>query len=276
MRPAFLQPGDTIGIVATARWITNEQLQAAQKLFTQWGFKIKTSRHLMTRNYQLAGNTEERLADLQALLDNPSVKAIVIARGGYGTVHLIDRLNWDKFIRHPKWICGYSDITLLLNDLSNRGISAIHSTMPVSFHDATEEAINHLLWALTGKLNEIRWEGYSNIPGKTIGNVVGGNLSVICSQLGSSTSLQTTNSILFLEDVDEMYYHVDRMMVAIQRAGLLEGIAGVIVGGLTKMRDNTKEFGFPTDNPWGKNAEETLLSFFEPLRVPVSFGFPAG
>lgn len=99
---------------------------------------------------------------------------------------------------------------------------------------------------------------------------------MICSQLGSSTSLQTTNSILFLEDVDEMYYHVDRMMVAIQRAGLLEGIAGVIVGGLTKMRDNTKEFGFPTDNPWGKNAEETLLSFFEPLRVPVSFGFPAG
>lgn len=275
MYPPFLQPNDTIGIVATARWVTQEQMQPAIALFESWGFRVQVSPAVFEKNHQLAGNDAVRLAALQEMLDNPEIKAIVVARGGYGTARIVDELDWTSFLSHPKWVCGYSDITVLLNALTNKGIAAIHSTMPISFPDATPEALEQLRRCLVGEKVPIVWQS-TGLAGSAEGEVVGGNLSVIYSQLGSCTQLDTRGKILFLEDVDEMLYHIDRMMVGLKRGGLFREVKGVIFGGFTQIKDNTKAFGFSTDNPWGVGIAEMALAHLVGLNVPVSFGFPAG
>jgi muramoyltetrapeptide carboxypeptidase len=275
MYPPFLQPNDTIGIVATARWVTQEQMKPAIALFESWGFRVQVSPAVFEKNHQLAGNDTVRLAALQEMLDNPEIKAIVVARGGYGTARIVDELDWTSFLSHPKWVCGYSDITVLLNALTNKGIAAIHSTMPISFPDATPEALEQLRRCLVGEKVPIVWQS-TGLAGSAEGEVVGGNLSVIYSQLGSCTQLDTRGKILFLEDVDEMLYHIDRMMVGLKRGGLFREVKGVIFGGFTQIKDNTKAFGFSTDNPWGVGIEEMALAHLVGLNRPVSFGFPAG
>jgi muramoyltetrapeptide carboxypeptidase len=275
MQPPFLQSGDTIGIVSTARWVSPEQLAPAIALFESWGLRVKVAPNVGTKTFQLAGNDATRLADLQAMLDDKEVKAIIISRGGYGTVRLIDQIDWTFFDQNPKWIAGYSDITVLLNRLSNQGFSAIHSTMPISFPDATKEALDNLKAALFGELNEMTWEG-GLFAGQAEGEIVGGNLSVIYSQLGSATQLKAKGKILFLEDVDEMLYHTDRMLMGLKRAGVLDGIVGLIAGGFTQMKDNTLAFGFSLENPWGADVEDMFREFFGPMGVPVASQFPAG
>jgi muramoyltetrapeptide carboxypeptidase len=275
MYPPFLQPNDTIGIVATARWVTAEQLQPAIALFQSWGFRVKVAPAVFEKNFQLAGNDAVRLAALQQMLDDPEIKAVVIARGGYGTVRVVDAIDWTAFLKHPKWVCGYSDITVLLNVLTNKGFGAIHSTMPISFPDATPEALEQLRRCLVGEKVPIVWEG-SGQKGNAEGPVVGGNLSVIYSQLGSATQLDTRGKILFLEDVDEMLYHIDRMLVGLKRAGLFEGCTGVVFGGFTQMKDNTASYGFSVENPWGFSVEEMAMEYLGGLHIPIGFGFPAG
>ena len=274
MQPAFLQQGDTIGIIATARFITSEQWQYAKGVINSWGLKIKLAENVFKPSFQLAGNVEERTQSFLSLWKDNDVKALLVARGGYGTIHTIDEIL--PFLNNSKWICGYSDVTVLLNACTNKNIACIHSTMPISFEHATAEALENLRRALFGESFLFEWNEKQIQTGNTEGKIVGGNLSVIYSQLGSATQLKTEGKILFLEDVDEMLYHVDRMLTALKRAGMFKNIQGLILGGFTQMRDNTEEFGFSSNNPWGKSLVEMILDIGLDCNVPVTMGFPAG
>lgn len=274
MQPAFLQQGDTIGIIATARFITSEQWQYAKGVIESWGLKIKLAENVFTPSFQLAGNVEERTHSFLSLWNDNEVKALLVARGGYGTIHTIDEIL--PHINDSKWICGYSDVTVLLNACTNKDIACIHSTMPVSFEHATPEALENLRFALFGESFLFEWNEKQIQTGNTEGKIVGGNLSVIYSQLGSATQLNTEGKILFLEDVDEMLYHIDRMLTALKRAGMFKNITGLILGGFTQMRDNTEEFGFSSNNPWGKSLVEMILEIGLDCNIPVTMGFPAG
>jgi muramoyltetrapeptide carboxypeptidase len=274
MQPAFLQQGDTIGIIATARFITSEQWQYAKGVIESWGLKIKLAENVFKPSFQLAGNVEERTQSFLSLWNDNEVKALLVARGGYGTIHTIDEIL--PSLNDSKWICGYSDVTVLLNACTNKDIACIHSTMPISFEHATAEALENLRCALFGETFLFDWNEKQIQTGNTEGKIVGGNLSVIYSQLGSATQLNTEGKILFLEDVDEMLYHVDRMLTALKRAGLFKNITGLILGGFTQMRDNTEEFGFSSNNPWGKSLVEMILEIGLDCNIPVTMGFPAG
>ena len=274
MQPAFLQQGDTIGIIATARFITSEQWQFAKHIIESWGLKIKLAENVFTPQFQLAGNVEERKQSFLSLWNDSEVKALLVARGGYGTVHTIDEIL--PFLNESKWICGYSDVTVLLNACTNKNITCIHSTMPISFEHATPESLENLRCALFGESFLFSWKENQIQVGRCEGEIVGGNLSVIYSQLGSPTQLNTEGKILFLEDVDEMLYHVDRMLTALKRAEMFKNLAGLILGGFTQMRDNTEEFGFSSNNPWGKSVEQMIREMEINSETPISVGFPAG
>jgi len=274
--PPFLKQGDKIGIAATARWITPTQLERARSLFSSQGWELVIADNVFEQDYQLAGDDASRARCIQSLLDDPEIRAIVIARGGYGTVRVVDKLDFSNWQRHPSWICGYSDITVLLSHLVNMGVASIHSSMPVSFDDCTEEALETFCKALKGELNEISFETQSMFEGLISGVLVGGNLSVLYSLLGSRSYPRQENTILFLEDVDEMVYHIDRMMMGLSRAGVLSGVKAVLVGGLTQMKDNTREYGFHMDNPFGGNALEMIQRVAREHQIPVIHGFPAG
>ena len=274
MQPAFLQQGDTIGIIATARFITSEQWQYAKGVIESWGLKIKLAENVFKPSFQLAGNVEERTQSFLSLWNDNEVKALLVARGGYGTIHTIDEIL--PFLNESKWICGYSDVTVLLNACTNKDIACIHSTMPISFEHATADALENLRRALFGESFLFEWNEKQIQTGNTEGKIVGGNLSVIYSQLGSATQLNTEGKILFLEDVDEMLYHVDRMLTALKRAGMFKNIHGLILGGFTQMRDNTEEFGFSSNNPWGKSLVEMIIDIGLDCNIPVTMGFPAG
>jgi muramoyltetrapeptide carboxypeptidase len=277
--PPFLRAGDTIGIVATARWVDSDVLSTAQKTFENAGFKVKLSKHLTRKNFQLAGTHNERAIELQRFLDDDELKAIIIARGGYGTVHLLDHIDLRKFQSAPKWICGYSDVTALHAMLQTMGCASIHSTMPVSFNDATKEALDSLMNCLKGNYPDFssRSNGSYTQNSEVIDGVLyGGNLSVWCSILGSPYFPECKDGILFLEDVDEMLYHIDRMITLLHRSGAMKNIKAICLGGFTLMKDNTKEFGFSANNPWGKSAEETIHLLAAQLGIPLFDGFPAG
>ena len=273
--PPFLKSGDCIGIAATARWVNIQQLQPAIDRFTSWGLRVKVAANVLTPNFQLAGSAQERACGLQELLDDDDVQAIIIARGGYGTVHTIDLLDFSRFEKKPKWIAGYSDITVLHTHLNSRGISTIHSTMPISFPDATEEALENLRMSFFGELHEFASTEKDEVP-QVLGCLIGGNLSVLYSVLGSDSWRKLSDVILFIEDVDEMLYHLDRMLWGLHRSGALSNVKAIVCGGLTQMKDNTKAFGFPTDNPWGADERAIIRNVAERLKVPVAFGFPAG
>lgn len=273
--PPFLKSGDCIGIAATARWVTQEQLQPAIDLFTSWGLRVKIASNVHTSRFQLAGTALERAAGIQSLIDDDDVQAIIIARGGYGTVHTIDSIDFTQFLKNPKWIAGYSDITVLHSHLNSRGIATIHSTMPISFPDATPRALENLRKALFGEL--LQFEATEeNAIDEVRGCLVGGNLSVLYSLIGSESWKVQTDTLLFIEDVDEMLYHIDRMLWGLLRAGMLDGVRAIVCGGFTQMKDNTTAFGFPSENPWGAHERAIVQSIAQKLGVPVAFSFPAG
>ncbi len=273
--PPFLKSGDCIGIAATARWVSPEQLQTAINLFASWGLRVKVATHVHEVHFQLAGDADTRAAGLQQMIDDPEVQAVIIARGGYGTVQVVDRLDFTHFMQYPKWIAGYSDITVLHAHLNTRGIATIHSTMPISFPDATPQALENLRQALFGELHEFYSEEEYHGP-EVSGLVIGGNLSVLYSVMASDSFQINTPSILFIEDVDEMLYHIDRMLWGLQRSGALRHVKAIVCGGFTQMKDNTRAFNFPTDNPWGSDVKQILTDAAARLGVPVAFGFPAG
>jgi muramoyltetrapeptide carboxypeptidase len=268
IQPPFLKEGDAIGIAATARKVQFEEISPAIQMLKNKGFKVLTSSNLLLSHHQFAGTDEERLKGLQELLDNPDIKAILIARGGYGTVRILDKLDISAFKKYPKWICGFSDVTALLAHLNNVGFQSIHSTMPILFSQS-ELSFNLLVDILKGKKITYQISTHPlNKFGEAQGDWIGGNLSVLYSLMGSVSQPDYSGKILFIEDIDEYLYHIDRMMMQMKRSGILKSINGLIVGGFTDMKDNTI--------PFGKTAEEIIYDAVKEYDYPVCFNFPSG
>lgn len=267
-----LKPGDTIGIAATARKISYEELLPSIAIFESWGLHVKIASNIGLEYNQFAGSDEQRAFGLQSFLVDPDINAIICARGGYGTVRIIDLLDFKAFSLHPKWLVGYSDITILHNKLNLLRIPSVHGTMPINMQPdkADEESIALLKQILfSNTVPKIETPPHSlNRIGGVKAELVGGNLSVIYSQLGSASDLDTNGKILFLEDLDEYLYHIDRMMMALKRSGKLNHLAGLVVGGMSDMKDNSI--------PFGKTAEEIISEHISAYDYPVCFGFPSG
>lgn len=266
--PPFLQKGDTIAIVATARKNIDDNLKPAISWLKNWGLEVVIGSTIGLDYNQLAGTDEQRAADFQKQLDNPNIKAIWCVRGGYGTVRMIDLLDFTKFKQHPKWIIGFSDVTVLHSHLNTLGFASIHGIMPVS-SKASEEAKETLRKALFGEpLTYTLPCDAMNRFGVAKGELVGGNLSILYSLFGSESAIDCSDKILFIEDLDEYLYHMDRMMMNLKRNGCLESLKGIIVGGMTKMKDN--------EIPWGKNALEIIDDVTKKYNIPIIYNFPAG
>ncbi len=267
--PPILQKGDTIAILATARKNIDDNLQPAIDLLHCWGLEVVIGKSIGLDDNQLAGSDEQRAADFQQQLDNPNIKAIWCVRGGYGTVRMIDLLDFTKFKQSPKWIIGFSDVTVLHNHLNTMGFKSIHGIMPISIPKATPEAIESLRVAMFGEPLKYAIEPNTmNRFGDASGELVGGNLSILYSLFGSKSAIDCADKILFIEDLDEYLYHIDRMMMNLKRNGCLESIKGIIVGSMSKMKDN--------DIPWGKNALEIIDDVTKKYNIPVIYNFPAG
>ena len=269
--PPYLKSGDKVAIIATARKVSPSEMDAAISIIRSWGLQVVTGPHLFGEKDQYSGTDEERLSDLQMMLDDKDIKAILCARGGYGTVRIIDQIDFSTFEQHPKWIVGYSDITVLHSHIQSQfGIETLHAVMPINFPDeGTETAIESLRKALFGETIEYN-VGINplNKTGNISGILTGGNLSILYSLIGTPSDIQTEDKILFIEDIDEYLYHVDRMMINLKRSNKLSGIRGLVVGGLTKMNDNTI--------PFGKQAEQIIAEYAQEAGIPVCFNFPAG
>ncbi|QQR87906.1 MAG: LD-carboxypeptidase [Flavobacteriales bacterium] len=270
VRPPYLQPGDTIAIVPTARAIEQEELQDGIALAERWGLKVRLGQGIGRKHFQQAGTAEERAADLQAAIDDPAVKAIWCARGGYGTVHLLEHLRFDALLTQPKWLVGFSDITVLHNALHNLGVCSLHAQMPFMVGAKTPETRETLRKALFGEDYAITTPAHAfNRNGEATGVLIGGNLSVLCSLRGTSYDIDPRGKILLLEDLDELLYHLDRMVMNLQVGGWFSGLAGLVLGHMIKMHD-LKE----TD-PFGQHAEEIISRAIGNTSYPVCFNFPA-
>ncbi len=269
-KPANLKQGDKVVILSTARKISEAEILPAKQELESWGLTVVLGVHLFGEDNQFSGTTEERVSDFQNALDNESVKAIICARGGYGTVKIIDSLDFSKFKTTPKWIVGYSDVTVLHNHINQKfNIETLHATMPINFPTNTEESIESLKTALFGGVLNYDFDAHQlNRNGVVEGEVVGGNLSIVYSLTGTNSQINTKGKILFLEDLDEYIYHIDRMMLNLKRAGILESLAGLIVGGMSDMNDNAI--------PYGKTAKEIISEAVSEFSFPVCFDFPAG
>jgi muramoyltetrapeptide carboxypeptidase len=266
--PPYLKKGDKIGIAASARKVSIDELEPAISAFKSWGLEVVLGKNVFQSQDQFAGTDQERAEDLQTLLDDPSIKAIIGARGGYGTLRIIDRLHFDGLKRHPKWIVGFSDITVLHAHIHNLGIETLHAKMLINF-TKDEVSSQTLKQALFGVLHEHEAPPHAlNRKGIAEGQLVGGNLSLLYAIAGSVSDMDTQGKILFIEDLDEYLYHVDRMMMNLKRSGKLDALAGLVVGGMSDMKDNKI--------PFGKNAEEIILDAVKEFDYPVCFQFPAG
>jgi muramoyltetrapeptide carboxypeptidase len=270
VRPKYLQAGDTVGITCPARKAEAAEIKFAVEVLESWGLKVVLGKTVGKSLHQFSGADEERAADFQDMLNNPNIRAVFSARGGYGTVRIMDRLNFNVFMKQPKWLVGFSDFTCLHAVLNcNIGVETVHAAMPFTFEKNTPEALHSLKNALFGENLSYSFPPHPlNRSGTMSGEIMGGNLSILYSLLGTKTIVHTSNSILFIEDLDEYLYHIDRMMVALKRAKKLDNLRGLIVGGMTDMKDNTI--------PFGKSAEEIIAEHVAEYNYPVCFNFPAG
>lgn len=270
LRPPALQKGDSIYLLSTARKISLEELQPAIQTFENWGLKVVIGKTIGKEFRQFAGTDSERKEDFQFALNDTSIKAIICTRGGYGTVRMMDDLNYDEFMKHPKWVVGFSDVTFLHTDISNNlGIQTLHAVMPFSFSKATPEAIETLRKELFGIKNEFEIAPHElNHIGNAEGILIGGNLSILYSITGTKSGINTSGKILFLEDLDEYLYHIDRMMMNLKRSGKLNDLAGLVIGSFTEMKDNKVAFGC--------TAYDIISEHVAEFNYPVCYNFPAG
>ncbi|MBA3647563.1 MAG: LD-carboxypeptidase [Chitinophagales bacterium] len=270
--PPSLRAHDKVAIVATARKISTEEIQPAIEMMEGWGLEVIVGKSVNAEYFQFAGDDELRINDFQEMLDDETIKAILFARGGYGTVRLIDEIDWRNFLKHPKWLCGFSDITVIHSHLSALyNFASIHSLMALNFETASEGSIESLKEVLFGEKIHYTIEGNDlNRRGEANGILCGGNLSVLYSLNGTASDISTEGKILFIEDIDEHLYHVDRMMVNLKRSGKLEHLSALIAGTFTGMKNKDE------NNRFGKSAYEIIAEHTEEFDYPVCFGFPAG
>jgi len=270
----YLKKGDTIAIVSPARAIEPEKVQPAVRFFEKHGLNVIVGSNAYNVNHQMAGTDDEKAKDIQAFINDPNIRAIVSTRGGYGCVRVIDKLDLTPLAEQKKWFVGYSDVTVFHSHIHhNQGTPTLHGTMPVNISNdpSPEERISNstLIDALMGR--NLCYQ-IANHPlskkGNASGTLVGGNLSMLYSLCGSSSDINTKGKILFIEDLDEYLYHIDRMMMNLKRTGKLDSLAALVVGGMSDMNDNTI--------PFGKTAEEIILEHTEAYDYPVYFGFQAG
>ena len=268
-RPDYLKVGDKIGIAATARKVSAQEMQPCIYILESWGLEVVVSDGLYESEAQFAGADRVRAKGLQTMLDDTSIKAVLFARGGYGSVRLIDLLDFTGFKQNPKWLIGYSDITVLHSHVNRHcEVETIHGVMAINFV-VDNEGVGGLKQLLFGEPPTYQIEANAlNIPGSGEGALVGGNLSLLYSIKGSVSDLDTQGKILFLEDLDEYLYHIDRMMVNLKRTGMLAGLSGLIVGGMSDMNDN--------EIPFGKTAEQIIADAATEYNYPVCYNFPAG
>ena len=272
-RPTFLQKGDTIAIVAPAGIIKNESaILHAKALAESWGLQVVLGKHVFAKNNHFAGTDAQRLEDFQEALDSPTIKAIWCARGGYGTVRIIDDLDFTIFKENPKWIVGYSDITVLHNHIHSFGIETLHAMMPANmeFPEASrKESVTTFKKALFGEnLQYTIPASPYNRQGTASGQLVGGNLTIVANLLGTSSALDTKNKILFLEEIGEYKYHIDRLLQSLKRNGYFEACNGLVIGGMSHIKKNS--------TVWGQSIESLILEVVQEYDFPVVFDFPAG
>ncbi len=270
--PPFLTPGSRIRIVSPAGKCREEEILPAVGWLKENGFRVETGRHVCGHYFQYSGCDQERLSDLQEAMDDPETRAIICSRGGYGTIRLIDQLDFSRFRRHPKWLVGFSDITILHNRLHLSGYESVHGTMCRSFFPGDgkpSEGLERMMQLLRGEKPAF---GIPVSPGNRRGTVsavlTGGNLSLLYSLIGTPYDLDTAGKILFIEDIGEYLYHIDRMMVSLRLSGKLKFLAGLVVGQFSDVKDN--------EEPFGKTIEEIILDAVRDFDFPVCFGFPAG
>lgn len=267
--PPYLQKGDTVAITCPAKKLPGD-IADAVRLLELWGLKVLIGETVNASWHQFAGDDELRVKDLQRFLDDSSVKAVFAARGGYGTIRIIDRIDFTRFAKNPKWIIGFSDITVLHSHIySNFRVCSIHGQMPMNVPDATKPSLESLRKALFGEQLQYTYQNLAeNRNGKAEGILIGGNLTLLMMMAGSVSDMDYAGKILFIEDVGEYLYSIDRMMWNLKRAGKLAHLKGLIVGGFTCLKDN--------DIPFGQTAEEIIKSHVEEYNFPVCYDFPAG
>lgn len=273
-KPQALQKGDLVTIVATARKISMEEIGPMIHLLQQWGLTVHVPDGLFSTDNQFAGSDAHRAAMLQNAINDPNIKAIFCARGGYGTVRIVDLIDFSPLKTHPKWIVGYSDVTVLHSHIHTHiGIPTLHATMPIDVPSATADANLESILSLREFLfdQKVRYTFAShplNRKGVSHGTVVGGNLSILYSICGSPSDIDTDNKILFIEDLDEYLYHIDRMMRQLKRCGKLSNLKALMVGPMVNMHDNTI--------PFGQTAEEIIMDTVREYDYPVFFNAPFG
>jgi muramoyltetrapeptide carboxypeptidase len=269
--PPLMKPGDSIGIVAPARKIMPEQIEKSVEVFQSWGLKVVIGKHVFSNSHPyLASTDEDRLHDFQSFVNDKNIAAIICARGGYGSTRILDALNFNALKKNPKWIIGFSDITAVHAKLLKEGFLSLHGTMPILFTkpEAAEsvESIRRLLFE--GQCKIAATASPFNRPGVAVGQVVGGNLSLIADSLGTATEINTNEKILLIEEIDEYRYKLDRMMIQLKRAGKLTNLSALVVGHMTDIKDS--------DLPFGQSFQEIILNAVREFRYPVAFGFPSG
>lgn len=270
--PPYLKTGDKIRIVSPAGKVKEKYVLPAVNWLLDQGYRVELGQHVFASHFQFAGTDQQRLEDLQTAFDDPETSAIICSRGGYGTVRIISKLSYDGLFRHPKWIVGFSDITILHSCLNRNRMATIHGAMPRYFFDQEgqpNENLLSLMQLLTGgSASYTIPAAEGDRHGKATGELVGGNLSIISSMQGTRCELDTNGKILFLEDIDEFLYHTDRMMHQLKLSGKLANLTGLVLGNFTDMKDN--------ESPFGKTIHEIIAEAVEEYNFPVCYDFPAG
>ena len=268
-QPPYLKKGDKIALVCPAKKLP-KSIDKAIALLTEWGLEVVVGESVYASHHQFAGTDELRAADIQHFLDDSSIKAIIAGRGGYGTIRIIDALDFTQFNLHPKWIVGFSDITVLLSHIiAQSEIQCIHGQMPYTFEESTFEALDSLRKALFGEKQTYVYESeFNNRPGEADGLLIGGNLTLITMLQGSPSEMNFDNKILFLEDVGEHEYSIDRMLRMLKRAGKLANLNGLIIGAFNEIEEEKISFG--------QMVDEVIWDIVKEYDYPVCFNFPTG